>query len=119
MLFALGGLNAWVGQTAGDYLAVSTGLCDGVCAVGPFGEDLLQRGYRGDRAVLAHVAQYPGATPQQVAQALGIPKCRVTANLDRFTDHGLLAVASDSASGAPRSYLLLPVDGEAKQTSGT
>ncbi|WP_308376843.1 helix-turn-helix domain-containing protein [Streptomyces sp. ISL-99] len=65
------------------------------------------------------MARHPGATPRQVAQALGIPERRVTANFDRLTDDGLLAVASDSAPGAPRSYLLLPVGGEEKQPSGT
>lgn len=32
ILFALGGLNAWVGQAASDYLAVSAGLCICFCA---------------------------------------------------------------------------------------
>lgn len=40
-LFALGGLNAWVDPSAGDYLAVPTGLCICVCEAGLFGEDLL------------------------------------------------------------------------------
>ncbi|SBT91022.1 hypothetical protein GA0115233_102542 [Streptomyces sp. DI166] len=65
VLFALGGLNAWIGRKAGDYPAVSTGLCLSVCAAGLFGEDLLQRGYRDDRVVLAHVARHPGATTRQ------------------------------------------------------
>ena len=74
-LFALGALNAWYGQAAGDYGAVSTGLCFCVCAAGLFGEDLLQRGYRADRAVLAYVAAHPGATTRRVAQAItvGLP----------------------------------------------
>jgi hypothetical protein len=65
VLFALGGLNPWGGQTAGDYLAVSTELCVSVCAAGLFGEDLLQRGYRDDRVGLVHVARHPGATNRQ------------------------------------------------------
>ncbi|MEU8954847.1 helix-turn-helix domain-containing protein [Streptomyces sp. NPDC048518] len=114
VLFALGGLNAWVGQAASDYLAVSTGLCVSVCAAGLFGEDLLQRGYRSDRVVLAHVARHPGATAREVAQVLGIPESRVKANLDRLTGDGLLAVTSDGVAGGPRSYLLPSVDGGAK-----
>ncbi|GAO08351.1 hypothetical protein TPA0598_03_08120 [Streptomyces lydicamycinicus] len=71
VLFALGALNAWSGQAAGDYGAVSTGLCLCVCAAGLFGEDLLQRAYRRDRAVLAHVAAHPGADTRHVARAIG------------------------------------------------
>jgi hypothetical protein len=65
VLFALGGLNAWVGQKAGDYPAVSTGPCASVCAAGLFGADLLQREYRDDRVGLVHVARHPGATTRQ------------------------------------------------------
>ncbi|WP_338678263.1 winged helix-turn-helix domain-containing protein [Streptomyces sp. SCSIO 30461] len=110
VLFALGGLNAWAGQTAGDYLAVSAGFCVPVCAAGLFGEDLLRRGYRGDRVVLAYVARHPGATTGEVAQAVGMPERRVRANLGRLRDDGLLAVTSDGASGAPRPYLLPSLD---------
>ncbi|MFC5634618.1 MarR family transcriptional regulator [Streptomyces bullii] len=117
MLFVLGGLNAWIGQTAGDHLAVSTGLCVSVRAAGLFGEDLLQRAYRSDRAVLAHVARHPGVTTRQVAQALGIPERRAMANLGRLAHEGLLTVTSDGVSGDPRSYLLPPVDGEGNETS--
>jgi hypothetical protein len=106
VLFALGGLNAWVGQAAGDYLAVSTGLCVCVCAAGLFGEDLLQRGYRGDRAVLAYVAAHPCATTRQVAQAIRIPERLAARSLNRLTDDGLLAVASDDETPALRSYQL-------------
>ncbi|MBC9723963.1 helix-turn-helix domain-containing protein [Streptomyces sp. TRM68367] len=118
-LFALGALNAWAGQTAGDYLAVSNGLCVCVCAAGLFGEDLLQRGYRGDRIVLAYVARHPGATTRQVAQTLGIPERRATANLDRLTVDGLLVVVSEGAPRALRSYLLALGDGEPKQMPGS
>ncbi|WP_240660037.1 helix-turn-helix domain-containing protein [Streptomyces sp. WAC 01529] len=72
-----------------------------VCAAGLFGEDLLQRGYRSDRLVLAHVARHPGTTTREVAQALGIPECRVTANLDRLAGDGLLTVASGQRSRSP------------------
>ncbi|MEV6537266.1 helix-turn-helix domain-containing protein [Streptomyces sp. NPDC051639] len=108
-----------MGQTAGDYLAVSTGLCVCVCTAGLFGEDLLQRGYRGDRVVLAYVARHPGATTRQVAQAIRIPERRATRNLDRLADDGLLTVGSDGAGRASRSYRLAPADGEPTQTSGS
>lgn len=116
---ALGGLNAWVGRTAGTYLAVSSRPCFRVCAASLFSEDLLQRGYCGDRVVPVHLARHPGAITRQVAQVLGIPERRVAANLDRLTDDGLLAVASDSTPGALRSYLLRPAGGEAKKTPRT
>jgi hypothetical protein len=103
----------------GDYLAVSTGLCVCVCAAGLFGEDLLQRGYRSDRAVLAYVAAYLGATTREVAQAIRTSERLTSRNLDRLTDDGLLAVASDGAPRALRSYQLALVGGEPKQTSGS
>ncbi|WP_107436385.1 MarR family transcriptional regulator [Streptomyces hyaluromycini] len=116
-LFALGGLSAWVGQTAGDYLAVSTGLC--VCAAGLFGKDLLQRGYRSDRIVLEYVAAHPGATMRQVAQAIRASEGLAARNLNRLTDYGLLAVASVGASRDLRSYQLALADRDPKQTSGS
>ncbi|WP_234341166.1 MarR family transcriptional regulator [Streptomyces sp. NRRL S-646] len=99
-------MNTWVGQAAGDYLAVSTGLSVCVCAAGLFGEDLLQRGYRGDRAVLAYVAAHPGATTPQVAQAIRIPEGLAARSLNWLTDDGLLAVASDDETPDLRSYQL-------------
>ncbi|GAB3002610.1 hypothetical protein GCM10023080_080340 [Streptomyces pseudoechinosporeus] len=42
----LGAMNAWTAQEAGDYDSLSTALCLCACAVGLFGEDLLQSGYR-------------------------------------------------------------------------
>ncbi|KAB2977336.1 MarR family transcriptional regulator [Streptomyces sp. SS1-1] len=116
-LFVLGGLNAWIGQATGDYLAGSTGLC--VCPAGLFGEDLLQRGYCGDRVVLVYVAGHPGATTRQVAQAIRIPERRATRDLDQLTADGLLTVASDGNPRALRSYLLSLADGEPKQTPGS
>lgn len=118
-LFALGGLNAWVGQTAGDYLAVSSGLCVFVCAAGLFGEDLLQRGYRADRAVLVYVAAHPGVTTRQVAQAIGTPERLAARNLDRHTDDGLLSVTTDGVPRVLRSYRLPLADGELTETSGS
>jgi hypothetical protein len=118
-LFVLGGLNAWIGQTTGAYLAVSTGLCVCACPAGLFGEDLLQRGYRGDRAVLAYVAGHLGATTRQVSQAIRIPERRATRNFDRLTGDGLLMVASDGTPRALRSYQLAFPDGERKQTPGS
>lgn len=113
-LFALGGMNAWIGQTAGDYLAVSTGLCVCACAAGLFGEDLLQRGYRVDRVVLTFVATHPDSTTRQVARAIRIPQRRVAHHLDRLTDDGLLAVASGGGPRALRSYRLAVVGGKPK-----
>ncbi|WP_369228301.1 MarR family transcriptional regulator [Streptomyces sp. R39] len=78
----------------------------------------MQRGYRGDRAVLAYVAGHPGATTRQVAQAIRIPERRATRNLDRLTDDGLLMVASDGTPRALRSYQFALPDGEPKQTPG-
>jgi hypothetical protein len=106
VLFVLGALNAWSGQAAGDYAAVSTGLCVCVCAAGLFGEDLLQRSYRDDRAVLAHVAAHPGATMRNVARATGVPERLVARNLDRLTADGLLVLVADGATPALRSYRL-------------
>ncbi|MDX3308225.1 helix-turn-helix domain-containing protein [Streptomyces sp. ME08-AFT2] len=118
-LFALGALNAWYGQAAGDYGAVSTGLCFCVCAAGLFGEDLLQRGYRADRAVLAYVAAHPGATTRQVAQAIGTPERLAARNFDRLTDDGLLTVTTDGVPRVLRSYRLALADGELTETSGS
>lgn len=106
VLCGLGALSAWSGQTAGAYGAVSTGLCVCVCAAGLFGEDLLQRSYRRDRAVLAHVAAHPGSATRYVARAIRAPECVVARNLDRLTDEGLLVIATDGATPALRSYRL-------------
>ncbi|WP_106978489.1 helix-turn-helix domain-containing protein [Streptomyces globisporus] len=117
-LFTLGGLNAWVGQTVGDYLAVSTGLCVCVCAcaAGLFGEDLLQRDYRADRVVLAYVATHPDATTRQVARAIRVSQRRATRHLDRLTDDGLLTVASVVGHRALCTYRLALAIGQPKQT---
>ncbi|MFJ4918516.1 MarR family transcriptional regulator [Streptomyces sp. NPDC088725] len=85
---------------------MSTGLCVCVCAVGLFGEDLLQRGYHRDRAALAHVAEHPGATTRHVARSIGVPEGVVVRNLDRLTDDGLLVLVTNGASPALRSYRL-------------
>ncbi|MFF0505175.1 MarR family transcriptional regulator [Streptomyces fimicarius] len=90
----------------GDYLAVSSGICLCACAAGLFGEDLLQRAYRGDRAVLAYVAVHPGATARHVARAISIPERIAVRSLDRLADDGLLAVAADDETPALRSYQL-------------
>ncbi|MDG9694841.1 hypothetical protein QC281_32600 [Streptomyces sp. DH17] len=60
------------------------------------------------------MARHLGTTTRQVAQTLGVPERRVTANLDRLMGDGLLTVAPDSAPGASRS----PADGEAERTQG-
>ncbi|WP_079055858.1 MarR family transcriptional regulator [Streptomyces caeruleatus] len=104
VLFVLGALNAWSAQAAGDYGAVSTGLCVCVCGAGLFGEDLLQRSYRDDRAVLAHVAPHPGVTARHVARVTGIPERLVARSLDRLTDDGLLVPVADGATPEVRSY---------------
>lgn len=85
---------------------MSSGLCLCVCAAGLFGEDLLQRGYRRDSAVLAHVAAYPGAATRRVARAIAVPERVVARNLDRLTDDCLLALVTDCATPALRSYRL-------------
>ncbi len=110
-------MNAWVGQTAGDYLAVSTELC--VCAyvADLFGEGLLQQDYREDRAVLAYVATHPGAARREVAQVIRTPKRRAARNLDRLTDDSLLAVSMDGALRVLCSYQLALAGGEGTETS--
>ncbi len=106
ILLALGALNAWTAQETGDYGALSTALCLCVCAAGLFGEDLVQRGYRRDRAVVAHVAMHPGAALRQVACAVGAPECVVARSLSRLTEDGLLTLGTDGATPALRSYRL-------------
>ncbi|MFF7408794.1 MULTISPECIES: winged helix-turn-helix transcriptional regulator [Streptomyces] len=103
---ALGALNAWTAHQREDYGALFTALCLCVCAAGLFGEDLVQRGYRRDRAVLAHIAVHPGAATRHVARAVGASERVVARNLDRLTDDGLLVVVSDGATSALRSYRL-------------
>ncbi|MDW4907803.1 winged helix-turn-helix transcriptional regulator [Streptomyces sp. ADMS] len=71
-----------------------------------FGEDLLQRGYRRDRAVLAHIAVHPGASTPHVARVVGASERVVARNLDRLTDDGLLVLVMDGATPALRSYRL-------------
>ncbi|MFG2716876.1 MarR family transcriptional regulator [Streptomyces sp. NPDC048416] len=105
-LLALGAMNAWAAQQTEDYGSLSTALCLCVCAAGLFGEDLLQRGYRRERAVLAHVAGRPGALTRHVARAVGAPERVVARNLDRLTDEGLLVLVTDGATPALRSYRL-------------
>ncbi|WP_225987333.1 MarR family transcriptional regulator [Streptomyces spectabilis] len=106
ILLALGAMNAWTSQRAEDYGAMSTALCLCVCAAGLYGEDLLQRGYHRDRAVLAHVAAHPGAATRHVARAVGASERVVSRNLDRLTDDGLLVLVTDGATPALRSYRL-------------
>ena len=118
-LFALGGLNAWVGQTAGDSLPYPAGCASVSARLALFGEDLLQRGYRADRAVLVYVAAHPGVTTRQVAQAIGTPERLAARNLDRLTDDGLLSVTTDGVPRVLRSYRLPLADGELTETSGS
>lgn len=99
-------MNAWTAQRAEDYGSLSTALRLCVCAAGLFGEDLLQRGYRRDRAVLAHVAAHPGVATRHVARAVGAPEHVVVRNLDRLTGDGLLALVAGGATPALRSYRL-------------
>ncbi|MFH8290409.1 winged helix-turn-helix domain-containing protein [Streptomyces sp. NPDC018059] len=106
ILLVLGAMNAWAAQRAEDYGSLSTALCLCVCAAGLFGEDLLQRGYRRDRAVLAHVAAHPGAATRHVARAVGMPERVVVRNFDRLTDDGLLVLVTDGETPALRSYRL-------------
>lgn len=80
------------------------------CASAPvwplFGEDLVQRGYRRNRAVLAHIAVHPGATTRHAARAVGASERVVGRNLDRLTDDGLLVLVTDGATPALQSYRL-------------
>jgi hypothetical protein len=55
---------------------------------------------------------------QHGKRALGTRERRVTVNLDRLTDGGLLTVASDGAPVAAHSYALPPAGGEATQALG-
>ncbi|WP_343034447.1 winged helix-turn-helix domain-containing protein [Streptomyces sp. 769] len=105
-LLALGALNAWTAQEREDYGAFSTALCLCVCAAGLFGEDLLLRDRRRDRAVLAHIATHPGAATRHIARAVGASERVVARNLDRLTDDGLLVLVTDGATPALRSYRL-------------
>ncbi|UKY48155.1 hypothetical protein [Streptomyces inhibens] len=66
-------MNAWTAQQRDDYGALSTALCLCVCAAGLFGEDLVQRGYRRDRAILAHIARRPGAAPDTSPALSALP----------------------------------------------
>lgn len=70
-----------------------------------FDEDLLQRSYRRDSAVLAHVAAPPGAVARHVAPAIGRPGSVAARNLDRLATEGQLRVVTH---GTPPvlSYLL-------------
>ncbi|MFI5796333.1 MarR family transcriptional regulator [Streptomyces sp. NPDC051677] len=103
---ALGDLNAWTAQERGDYCALSTALCLCVCAAGLLGEDLLQRGYRRDRVVLAHIATHPGAATQQVTRAVGASERVVSRKLDRLTGDGLLVLVIGVEAPGLRSYQL-------------
>ncbi|WP_411150191.1 MarR family transcriptional regulator [Streptomyces sp. A30] len=97
-------MNAWTAQEREDYGALSTALCLCVCAAGLFGEDLLQRDFRRDRAVLAHVAVHPGAATRHVACALGARERVVQRSLSRLTEEGLLMLETDGATPALRVY---------------
>ncbi|MGW0998373.1 winged helix-turn-helix transcriptional regulator [Streptomyces sp. NPDC002523] len=99
-------MNAWTAQQAQDYGSLSTALCLCVCAAGLFGEDLLQRGYRRDREVIAHVAKHPGSSTSHVARAVGVSERAVAQNLDRLTADGLLVLVADGETPALRSYRL-------------
>ncbi|MFF7415049.1 winged helix-turn-helix transcriptional regulator [Streptomyces lydicus] len=66
----------------------------------------MQRGYRRDRAVVAHVAVHPGAAPRQVARAVGAPERVVARSLSRLTEDGLVTLVTDGATPALRSYRL-------------
>lgn len=106
ILVALGAVNAWTAQTAADYAALSTALCFCVCAAGLFGEDLVQRGYRLDLAVLAHVAAHPVAVTCGIARAVGVPERVVARNVSRLTEEGLLVLVSHDGHPSLRSYRL-------------
>jgi hypothetical protein len=106
ILLSLGAMNAWGAQQAGDCGSVSTALCLCACAAGLFGEDLLQRGYRRDRVVVAHIAAHPGGETRSVGQAVGANERVVARNLSHLTDDGLLVLVTDGATPGLRSYKL-------------
>ncbi|MFJ8673589.1 MarR family transcriptional regulator [Streptomyces sp. NPDC093589] len=99
-------MNAWTAHQRKDYGALSTALCLCACAAGLFGENLVQRGYRRDRAVLAHIAMPPGATTRHVARAVVASERVVARKLDRLTDDGLSMLVTDGATAGLRSYRL-------------
>lgn len=79
---------AWTAQTKADYAALSTALCRRVCVVGLFGDDRVQRGYRQDLVVLAHVASYLGAEALGIPRAVGTPERVVNRNLGQPAEGG-------------------------------
>lgn len=87
---------------------MATALCLCVCAAGLFAEDLLQRDYRRDGAVLAYVATHPGAATRHVARVIGARERVVARNLERLTADGLLVLVTDGVTPALRSYQLAP-----------
>lgn len=82
---------------------MSTGLCVCVCAAGLFGEDLLQRGYRPDRAVLVHGAAHAGAATRHRDRAIGVPEGVVVRNLGGVTGSSGQASCGARAQHRPRS----------------
>nr|WP_282693501.1 winged helix-turn-helix domain-containing protein [Streptomyces sp. CC208A] len=85
-----------------------TSLCLCVCAAGLFAEDLLQRDYRRDRAVLAYVAAHPGVEPGQVAHAVGSSKGVAARSLERLREDGLLVRGDGDAGHVAEGYRLAP-----------
>ncbi|MFD6249860.1 MarR family transcriptional regulator [Streptomyces roseolus] len=106
ILFAVGALNAVLGAVRTDFGLVSTSLCLCVCAAGLFGEDLLQRGYRRDRVVLAYVAARPGIEVDQVAHAVQASQPVAARSLERLKEDGLLVHGGADAAPAARGYRL-------------
>lgn len=90
-------------QTKADYATLSTALCLCACAVGLFGEDRVQRGYRQDLVVLAHVAAHPGAEARGVTRAVGTPERVVNPNLGPPTEGGWWSWSKTTPT--PRSRL--------------
>ncbi|MDO0936625.1 MarR family transcriptional regulator [Streptomyces sp. DG2A-72] len=83
---------------------MATALCLCVCAAGLLAEDLLQRDFRRDRAVLAHVAVHPGAATRHIARALGARERVVERSLSRLTEERLLMLETDGVTPALRVY---------------
>ncbi|NXY93913.1 MarR family transcriptional regulator [Streptomyces sp. BR123] len=108
LLFTLGAVYALTAQQHFDHGGTPTALCLSVCAAGLFAEDLLQGGYRWDRAVFAHIAVHPGVNARQTARAVDIAEKVVPRSLDRFACDGIVAAENEANGRSHRSFRLAP-----------
>lgn len=98
VLFVLGALNAWTAQAQSNLGALSSAICLCVCAAGLFGEDLVQRGYRLDRAILVHIGKNPGTPMRPLVEATGRPERVVAERLRKLCEGGFLEVDRSAAT---------------------